>query len=201
MVPDRIEHVPEHQKFIETLGWQWGIWGSFFIILALLIMAPWKGPPLSMQWEISAISGAIGLCLAGYEIWRRRNRTVFVKDGEQIAVYRKGNLDVIVAPREIIQVKTGLEIILEVGVGLGAFAVLFTAIGIMEFFRNRQGSIVDCLLIMLPGLTCGASLVSAAWTIFGCAHLRVPIKGRRFTAQETVLLPASRMHEFFSLFM
>ncbi len=97
--------------------------------------------------------------------------------------------------------KTGLDIILEVGVGLGAFAVLFTAIGIMEFFRDRQGSIVDCLLIMLPGLTCGASLVSAAWTIFACAHLRVVIKGRRFMAQETVLLPTSRMQELFSVFI
>ena len=117
-MPDRIELVPEHQKFIETLGWQWGIWGSFCLFLALLIMAPWKGPPLSMQWEISAISGATGLCLAGYEIWRRRNRTVLVKDGEQIAVYRKGRLDLIIAPREIILVKTGLDIILEVGIGL-----------------------------------------------------------------------------------
>ncbi|MGD0400912.1 MAG: hypothetical protein ABSC04_18605 [Syntrophobacteraceae bacterium] len=201
MAPDRIELVPEHQKFIETLGWQWGIWGSFCLFLALLIMAPWKGPPLSMQWEISAISGATGLCLAGYEIWRRRNRTVLVKDGEQIAVYRKGRLDLIIAPREIILVKTGLDIILEVGVGLGAFAVLFTAIGIMEFFRNGQESIVDSLLIMLPGLTCGASLISAAWTMFACAHLRVPVKGRRFMAKETVLLPTSRMQELFSLFI
>lgn len=201
MVPDRIEHVPEHQKFIETLGGQWGIWGSFFIFLALLIMAPWKGPPLPMQWQISGISGAIGLCLAGYEIWRRRNRTVLVKAGEQIAVYRKGCLDLILAPSEIILVKAGLQIILEVGVGLGAFAVLFTAIGIMEFFKNMQGSIVDSLLIMLPGLTCRASLVSAARTMFTCAHLRVPIKNRWLMAEETVLLPTSGMQELFSLFI
>ena len=76
------------------------------VTLGFLIMAPWKGPPLSMQWEISAISGAIGLSLAGYEIWRRRNRTVLVKDGEQIAVYRKGRLDLILAPSEITQVES-----------------------------------------------------------------------------------------------
>ena len=150
-----------------------------------------------IQWEISAISGAIGLSLAGYEIWRRRNRTVLVKDGEQIAVYRKGRLDLILASSEIIQVKAGLQIILQVGVGLGAFAVLFTVIGIMEFFRNMQGNIVDSLLIMLLGLTCGASLVSAAWTRFACAHLRVPIKDGWFMAEETVLLPISRMQELF----
>jgi len=197
MVPDRIENVPEHQKFVKTFGWQWGIWGSFFIFLAFLIMAPWKGPPLTMQWEITGITGTIGLCLAGYEIWRRRNRTVLVKDGEQIAVYRKGRLDLIVAPSEIIIVKAGLQIILQVGVGLGAFAVIFTVIGVMEFFRNMQGNIVDSLLIMLPGLTCGASLVSAAWTRFACAHLRVPIKNRRLMVKETVLLPISRMQELF----
>jgi len=201
MVPDRIEHVPEHQKFIETLGWQWGIWGSFFIFLALLIMAPWEGPPLLMQWEISGISGATGLCLTGYEIWRHRNRTVLVKDGEQIAVYRKGRLDLILAPSEIILVKTGLQIIIQVGVGLGAFAILFTAIGIMEFFKNMQGSIVDSLLIMLPGLTCGASLVSAARTTFACAHLRVPIRNRWLTAEETVLLSTIRTQELFSIFI
>ena len=33
MVPDRIENVQEHQKFVETMGGQWGIWGSFFILL------------------------------------------------------------------------------------------------------------------------------------------------------------------------
>ncbi len=197
MVPDRIENVPEDEKFVKTFGGQWGIWGSFFIILAFLIMAPCKGPPLSMQWWITGVSGTIGLCLAGYEIWRRRNRAVLVKDGEQIAVYRKGRLDLILAPGEIIVVKAGPGIILQVGVGLGAYALLFTVIGIMEFFRNTQGSIVDSLLIMLPGLTCGASLVSAAWTRFACAHLRVPIKNGRLMVKETVLLPISRMQELF----
>jgi hypothetical protein len=201
MAPDRIELVPEHQKFIETLGWQWGIWGSFCLFLALLIMAPWKGPPLSMQWEISAISGATGLCLAGYEIWRRRNRTVLVKDGEQIAVYRKGRIDLILAPNEITLAKAGLHIILQVGGGLGVCAVLFTALGITEFFRNMQGNIADYLIILLMGLTCWASLFAAAWTRFACAHLRVPIKNGRIMVEETVLLPSSRMQELFSLFV
>jgi hypothetical protein len=120
-----------------------------------------------------------------------------VKDGEQIALYRKGRLDLILAPGEIILVKAGLDIILEAGVGLGAYALLFTVIGIMEFFRNTQGSIVDSLLILLPGLTCGASLVSAAWTRFACAHLLVPIKNGRLMVEEKVLLPISRIQELF----
>ncbi|MGO9416635.1 MAG: hypothetical protein ACLP51_16070 [Syntrophobacteraceae bacterium] len=201
MVPDRIENVPEHQKFIEPLGGQWGIWGSFFIVVAYLILDTRKEAPLSIQWEISGISGAIGLCLAGYEIWRRRNRTVLVKDGEQIAVYRKGRIDLILAPNEITLAEAGLHIILQVGGGLGVCAVLFTAIGITEFFRNMQGNIADYLIILMMGLTCWASLFATAWTRFACAHLRVPIKNGRLMVEETVLLPSSRMQELFSVFV
>jgi len=108
---------------------------------------------------------------------------------------------VILAPNEITLVKAGLHIILQVGGGLGVCAVLFTAIGITEFFRNMQGNIVDYLIILLMGLTCWASLFAAAWTRFGCAHLRVAIKNGRLMVEETVLLPSYRMRELFSLFV
>lgn len=196
MVLDSIEHVPEHQKVVETLGAQWGIWGAFFIAVVCLIALPAKRSLLPVEWEILGVSGALGLGLAGYEIWRRRNRTVLVKDGEGIAVFRKGRLDLTVAPGEIKQVKAGLPLMLKVGAGLGMCAAIFTAIGMMGLLRDKKG-IADNLIILFMGFTCWASLIAAAWTRFSCAHLRVPIKGGRLLVEETVLVPSSRLKELF----
>jgi hypothetical protein len=195
MIPDRIEVVPEHQKVVETLGWQPGIWGAFFIVVACLFLIPGKGPPIAIEWAIAGSAAVLGLVLASYEIWRRRNRTVLVKDGEHIAVFRKGRLDLTIAPSEITVVKAGLTIMMKIGTGLGACAAAFTAIGILGLVRDKE-AVVDNLIILSLGLTCGASLAFATWTQFCRAHLQVPVK-EGWMAEETVLVPPSRLKELF----
>jgi hypothetical protein len=195
MIPDRIEVVPEHQKVVETLGWQPGIWGAFFIVAACLFLIPSKGAPIVMEWLISGSAAAIGLVLASYEMWRRRNRTILVKDGEHIAIFRKGRLDLTITPSEITVAKAGLTIMMKVGIGLGACAAAFTAVGILGLARDKEG-VVDNLIILSLGLTCGVSLACAAWTRFYRAHLQVPVK-EGWMAEETVLVPLSRLKELF----
>ncbi len=139
---------------------------------------------------------AAGLGLAGYDLWRRKNCTVLVRDGEYIAVYRKGRLDLTLAPEEIGLEKADPVVMLKVGLPLAVCAVGFTVIGIMMLLRDR---IVDAgsLSILALGFACGASLACAAWTRFRRCHLRVPVKGSRWLAQETVLVPPSRLKELF----
>lgn len=99
-----------------------------------------------------------------------------MKDGEHLAVFRKGRLDLTFAPSEITRVKAGIVIMLKIGIPLAACAAGFTAIGIMLILQDKAMN-VDNLIILCLGLTCGASLASAAWTRFSCAHLRVLFKG------------------------
>jgi len=190
-----LTHVPERRRVAETLGWQPGIWGAFFLLVASVFGLGGKGPSLPVEWTIFGSSAALGLALTGYEAWRRRNRTVLVKDGERIAVYRKGRLDMILDSGEVAVRDPELFVMLRIGVPLGLAAILFTSVGILPILRNE--SMIDGLLILSLGLACWASLGSAAWTRFTCRSLRVPIKGSRWRAEETVLIPRSRMKELF----
>lgn len=197
--PSRIEQLinaPERHKVVETLGWQPGIWGAFFIIVACLFVLPAKETLIEIEEIIAGSSALVGLSLAAYEVWRRKNRTVLVKDNEHILVFRKCRLNLTLDPDEIKIVKAGLVTMLEIGVPLLICSVLFTAIGIMGMIRDKAVSI-DYIIILFFGLACAASLGSAAWTRFSCAHLRVPIKDSRWMAEETVLVRNSRLNELF----
>jgi hypothetical protein len=50
------------------------------------------------------------------------------------------------------------------------------------------------------GLTCWASLASAAWIRYSCRHLRVPVKGSSLLAEETVRVDPVRLREVFPEF-
>ncbi len=191
-----LSHVPERRRVGESLGLQPGIWGALFILVACVFGLGGNGPSNAVEWAISASSAALGLGLIGYEVRLRRNRTVLVRDGEQIAVFRKGRLDLILAPDAITRVTAGLSVMLQIGVPLGSCAAVFTAIGVSGLVRDSSGT-ADNLVILSLGLACGASLASAAWTRFSFCHLRVPVKDSRWLAEETVLIPLSRMKELF----
>jgi hypothetical protein len=196
MVLDDIELIPEQQKVAEALGGQYGIWGAFFIAVACLMTVPGGGPTVPLIWVIAGSSGVLGLGLSGYEIWRRRNRTVLVRDGDHIAVFRKGSLDLILTPDEITLVKPGLALMLKIAVCLGMVALMFTAIGIRGLLQDQEGG-VDHVIILSLGLTAGFSLAAAARTRFFFRHLGVPIKGSRWLAEETVLVPSRLLKELF----
>lgn len=188
-------YVPERHKVVETFGWQPGIWGALFIAAACVFVPNGDDSSNAVVWMIFAPSAALGLSLTGYEIWRRRNRTVLVKEGGSISVFRKGRLDLTLAPNEMTRVQADLITLLKIGVPLGVCGALFTAVGIVGLLRDKTGD-TENLLILFLGLVCWASLVSAAWTRFSCCHLRVPVKGSRWS-EESVLIPSSRLKELF----
>jgi hypothetical protein len=192
---EQLINAPERHKVVETLGWQFGIWGVFLIFVACMLVLP-NLPSTAIEWEISGASAVLGLGFVGYEVWRRRNRTVLVKDGEHILVFRKGHLDLTLALGEITRVRAGLMIMLRIRIPLAACAATFSAIGIMGILRDNAVN-ADNMCIRCLGFACGASLASAAWTRFSRAHLRVPIKGSRWWAEETVLIPSSHLKELF----
>jgi hypothetical protein len=196
MFPEFIEQVSEHRQIAETLGWQCGIWGSFFLITAWLIVIPGQAHPVEIEWVISATCGALGLFLMGCESWRHRNRTVLVRDGGLIAVFRRGRLDLTLSLSEIRSMKAGLVLMIKLSASLGLSTLLFLAIGITSVLRERDVS-ADSVICLCLGLASACSLACAAWTRFHCVHLRVPIKGGWLMAEETVLISNLRIGELF----
>ncbi len=171
-----------------------GLYLSFLPSLCFCLYA--DNPPAEFPWLIFGSAAVPGLVLTGYEFWRRRNRTVLVKDGGHILVFRKGRLDLTLAPDSIARIKADSHTTLTIGACLGLCTLLLMAVGVTCVFKDKTENI-DCLFILFAGLVCGASLVSAAWTRFCCCHLRVPIKGSKWT-EESVLISSSRVKELFA---
>lgn len=192
-----LNYVPDHQRVPETFGWQPGAWGALFIVFAVVVLLPdTDNQTAEFPWLIFVSAAVPGLVLTGYEFWRRSNRTVLVRDGGQILVFRRGRLDLTLAPDSIARIKADSHTMLTIGACLGLCTLLLMAVGVTCAFKDKAGHI-DCLFILFAGLVCGVSLVSAAWTRFYCSHLRVPIKGSKWT-EESVLIPASRYKELFT---
>lgn len=194
---EQLTHVPEHNKIVETFGWQFAIWGSSLLIIAGLFASSAKKSLVALEWEIAGISALIGLCFIRYEFYRRRNRTVLVKNDDQILVYRKGCLDLMLSANEIRTEKADLVLMLKIGVPLGICGLIFTAIGVDIVMRNMSVN-AESLILLTSGIAFFASLISAAWTRFARVHLRVPVKGSRWLAEETVLLTSAQCKELFS---
>ncbi len=193
---DMVDLVPEHRRVAETLGWQPGIWGCFFMAVGLFFALECK-PPLSiLEWEILGSLAAAGLCLAAWELLRRRGRTVLVRDGGRISVHRKGRLEMVLDPEDIRLVKADIVVMFKVGAPLLVCAAGFTALGMVMLLRDGMvdAAALSCLAL---GLACSASLASAAWTRFRCCRLRVPVKGSWWLAEETVLVSPSQLKELF----
>jgi len=197
MLGTALNYVPGHRRVPETFGWQPGAWGGLFIVFAVVVLLPYgDNPPAEFPWFIFGSAAVPGLFLTGYELWRRTNRTVLVRDGGHILVFRKGRLDLTLAPDSISRIKADFHTTLMIGACLGLCTLLLMAVGATCAFKDKAESI-DCLFILFAGLVCGVSLVSAAWTRFRCCHLRVPVKGSKWT-EESVLIPSSRVNELFT---
>jgi len=189
-----LELVPECRRVPETFGLQPGIWGSALILSGILI-APWSlGPHAVAQIAIPAFLLTLGMALTGYEIRRRRNRTVLVKDDERFAIYRKGRLDRILVPGEIRTIEADFVSMLQIGIPLGLAGLLFTVLGIDVSVRDK--SLREGGVILSFGVACWASLASAAWTRYACRHLRIPVRGKKWF-EESVLVHRSRIRELF----
>jgi hypothetical protein len=191
-LPAKLSHVPDRARIAETFGWLPGIWGAFFLVVAGYFSDGVTNPSAGTETAIFLVSAALGLVLAGYEFRRHGNRTALVKEGDRIAVYRKGRLDLLLEPEEVVTIKAEFAVMIKIGVPLGLAAVLFTALGIDFITRGKAAG--DGLLVLSLALALWASLASAARARFRCAHLRLPIKGSRWF-EEDMLVPLSRLKQ------
>ena len=199
----QLNDVPEYQKVVEIRGCHQGIWGALCLITACLFPPVSLYDPLAVELIIAwAACAVLGLSLAGYEVWRRHNRTALVRKGGHIAVYRKGHFDMVLAPADIKLVKAGIHTIMHLGAYLATATIFFVALAVMLYsagITDNKGA--EAIIVILGiGLACGASLASAAWTRFACYHLRVPVSGSKWR-EEAVLVKSSRLKELFPEFI
>ncbi len=195
-ISDNLELIPEHLRFAETLGWQPSIWGTLFIAVACMVPAYGTRPLSEIEWAIAGCSGAIGLALASYESWRRRNRTVLVRDGRNIAVFRKGHLASTLAPGAITARKPEFYVHGKIGLCLLFWAVALTVIAISDFPRG-DATLADAALIVSIALACWVSLFAAIRVWITCTYLLIPVKEGRWASPLTVRIRTSRLKELF----
>jgi hypothetical protein len=172
---------------VENLGWQPGIWASFFLVLSLFLIAECSVSPTLFTMEALGVVLFVGLALALWQVAMHRRRTVLVRDGGMIQVFRKRRLDMVLAEEKIRLVRVDIVVMMKVGAPLLIAAALFFAVGITMLWRDGM---IDpgALGVLALGVTAAASLASACWTIFFRRHLRVPVRNSRWIAEETVLV-------------
>lgn len=193
-----IDYVPEHRRVVETLGWQPGIWGGFFLAVGILILSESRLPLSTIKLELLGVVFFVGVALACWQTAMHRNRTVLVRDNGLIQVFRKRRLTMVVDPEEIGLEKADFILMLKIGIPLLMVAAIFIAVGGTMLWEDRKAD-ADNLCILALGLASAASLASASWTRFFRRHLRVPVKNSRWLAEETVLVSPSQYRHLFAL--
>jgi len=191
-----LDYVPEHRRVVETLGWQPGIWGGFFLVVGILILSESRLPLSTVTLELLGVVFFVGVVLACWQIRMHRNRTVLVRDNGVIEVFRKRRLDMVVDPEEIGLEKADFILMLKIGIPLLMCAAIFIGVGGTMLWEEKKAN-ADIFCILSLGLASGVSLASAAWTRFFRRHLRVPVKNSRWLAEETVLVSPSQYRHLF----
>ncbi len=187
MIPAKIELIVNKQKVVESLGWQPGIFGALLTIVACFFHAPASYTPDVTETSIFAAIGIAGLGLLYYEIWRRKNKTLLVRDGDVIAVFHGSRLDRICNTAQIKRYNMPLEYFLLILFALLFFAVGFFLFAIMVESLERGYRILNAV----ASLAMVASAASLTWTRFFCDALLLPGKKKQFFL-ETILIRTSQ---------
>jgi hypothetical protein len=195
-----LAYIPENNKVIQTFGHQPLVWASLSLIVAFFFGLQSHPPPVDQEFTVFAASAVLAFVFIAYEIRRRGRRTVLVKDGEDIAIYRRGRLDLVVPAGRISIATFRSGGLLHWGPFIGAplalAGLLFVAVGVTVLSRHSgQAARTDGILILIMGFIFWTSLASALWTTFACAHLRLPVKGSKWT--EEVLVSSSALKKVF----
>lgn len=192
MIPARIELIANEQKVVESSGWQPGIFGALLIIVACFFHAPASYTPDDIEIAIFTTAGVTGLGLLYYEVWRRKNKTALVRDGDVIGVFRGSRLVRICKPEQIELRNMPLATFLQILIPLLSFAVGFFMFAIMGESMERGYRILNAV----AGLAMIASCASFIRTHFFWNALLLPGKKKQFFL-ETVLIRPFQMNILF----
>ena len=186
-VPIRIELIPNEQKVVESLGWQPAIFGTLLIIVASVFPLVDSHARQDIENATLGVLGIIGLGLLYYELRRRRNKAVLVRDGDVIAFFRGKVLIQTSLPKEIKNHHMPLATFLTIFMAILVFAVGFFLFAIIDTLEPGYR--------MLNALACAAMLASSAsffWTRFFCDELLLPGRKKQFFLDTVLIRPFQR---------
>ena len=172
--PELVEQAPADQAIVETFGWQPVTWGLF--IVAACSILPTMEKVLSRDEALGFLAvGLAGAALVGYELVRRRHRTVLWPVGDSVGVYRGGRLDLVVTRGDLT-----LYIMEETNtIKLFFFLVLCGAAPTVIAIVGKDLGLKERALAAAAALAFASSLASAVWTRLFLEHFYVPRKSGR----------------------
>lgn len=191
---------PEKERVAQTFGHQPLIWASFLLVVALFCILRASGPVPSLEIGVGVSCLIVTCLLIAYSVRRHRRRIVLVRDGINVAIYRRGRLDLTVAIDTLQKVKIWSSGLLHWGpyiaASLALLGALLVAVGATGLSRDEgAASRGDDFILLIAGLAFWASLASALWTTFACTHLGLPIGGSKWT--EEILVSSSNLKAVF----
>lgn len=185
--PIRIELIPNERKVVESQGIQPAIFGALLIIVASVFPLVDSHDREDIENAILVLMGVCGLGLLYYEMRRRRNKALLVRDGDVIALFRGRVLLRTCRPEEIQRHHMPLATFLSIFIPILLFAAgffMFAIFGPPEPGYRLLNAI--CCLAML------ASSASFIWTRFFCDELLFPAMKKQFFLDSVLIRPPQR---------
>jgi hypothetical protein len=195
-----LAYATEDRKVVQSFGHQPLIWAALLITTALVLSFNGGARLLSVEFLVVVCCIVLAFALIAYDKRRRKRRIVLVRDGVNVAVYRRRKYDLVVEPNTISVIGLWSSGLFHWGPyiagSLGLLGGLLVAVGATGLLRD--GGITDrgdYLIVLAAGLASWASLASALWTTFARVHLGLPSKGLKWT--EDILVSPSQLKSVF----
>ena len=169
--------VPRNELVVGSLGWQFGTWGAFLVIVAAW-MSVQSDNALGLKRPVTLVALVGGLAMIGYELRRRRNRTALCVRGPAVGIYRGGALALAATRDQIVLFQTSYINTVK----LVAAPIFIGALGLLPFSdlfnpihdKPATADVLAGLALTAAGLISAASLV---WTRHVWLTFHLPRKG------------------------
>jgi hypothetical protein len=167
--PERVSDVPPEQRLAQTFGIGPTLWGLAFFAWTLIgVVQPAKLS--SIEKCLIAASALVGTGLIAWDVLRRRNRIVLVVTPLDVAIYRKGRLDVVAPPgffrQYVLNTFNTVRLLLPFLFGAG--------VGIFLGIDGKNLQSVGRSMALTGGCFGAAVCGSIAWTRILCSHFYLP---------------------------
>ena len=195
-----LAYTTDDRRVVQSFGHQPVIFATLLVVTAAVLGFHTDTHILGVEFFVVVCCYTLAFLVIAYDRLRRKRRIVLVRDGANVAVFRRRKYDLTVVPNAISVIGLwsgglfhwGPYIAASLGL-LGALLVAVGTTGLMK--EGEMTGRSDFLIVLAAGIASWASLASALWTAFARVHLGVPVKGSKWSQE--ILVSPSRLKTVF----